>query len=99
MVAQAGRRLNPALRRHLREWRLRDPDEVRVRVAEVTALAPDPVPDWRICDRLTAEDEQALAASFRAGTAKHQLAERYGISLSSVKRLLRKHNVRRDRSA
>jgi len=42
-------------------------------------------------DRLGEERVQELVASFQAGTAQATLATRYGISLSSVKRLLRKH--------
>jgi hypothetical protein len=36
-----------------------------------------------------------LVARFGAGTAKHKLAEEYGISLSSVKRLLRAESAKR----
>jgi hypothetical protein len=39
---------------------------------------------------LTSEDIQALVAAFHGGTPKWKLADQYGISLSSVKRLLRK---------
>jgi DNA-directed RNA polymerase specialized sigma24 family protein len=44
-----------------------------------------------IADRLSAEQVAAIIQRFRAGTAKHVLADEYGISLSSVKRLLRRH--------
>ncbi len=50
---------------------------------------------WRVRDRLTEEQQQALAAAFRAGAEQRELAERYGISLSGVKRLLRSMGVRR----
>ena len=46
-------------------------------------------------ERLSEADQGELVAGFRAGTPKHKLAMRYGISLSSAKRVLRKHNVRR----
>jgi hypothetical protein len=39
---------------------------------------------------LSGDDVRQLVSSFRAGTAKRVLAERYGISESSVKRLLRR---------
>jgi hypothetical protein len=94
-VAQAGRRLNPALRRYLGEWRVRDTDEIALRLAEAEALAPEPKAAWRVADRLTAEQEHAIVADFLAGVAKPKLAERYDISLSSVKRILRRHGVRR----
>jgi len=40
--------------------------------------------------RLSEADLAELVASFRAGTPKHELAARYGVSLSSVKRVLRR---------
>lgn len=45
-----------------------------------------PVP---VRERLGEAGLADLVASFRAGTPKHELATRYGISLSSVKRVLR----------
>ncbi len=50
---------------------------------------------WRVRDRLTDDDVQLLAAEFLAGTSKRVLAERYNLSLSTVKNILRKHGVRR----
>jgi Mor family transcriptional regulator len=43
----------------------------------------------RVRERLTEAEFGEMLASFRAGTPKHELAKRYGISLSSVKRVLR----------
>lgn len=40
-------------------------------------------------ERLSEADLSELVMSFRAGAPKHELATRYGISLSSVKRVLR----------
>ena len=45
--------------------------------------------------RLTEADIRALIAEFRAGSPKWQLAERYAVSLTTVKNVLRKHGVRR----
>ena len=45
----------------------------------------------RLVDRLSEDDARQLARDFRAGTPKWMLAERYGLSRSSVKRLLRKY--------
>jgi len=50
---------------------------------------------WRVRDRLTAEAVERLIAEFLAGTSKRELAERYAVSFSSVKNILRKHGVRR----
>jgi FixJ family two-component response regulator len=48
---------------------------------------------WRVGDRLSGADTEQLIAAFRAGTPKRMLAERYGISESSVKRLIRQHGT------
>jgi uncharacterized protein (DUF2235 family) len=48
---------------------------------------------WRVGDRLSEADTEHLVAAFTAGTSKRKLAERYGISESSVKRLVRQHGA------
>jgi hypothetical protein len=48
---------------------------------------------WRVGDRLSEADTERLIAAFTAGTSKRKLAERYGISNSSVKRLVRRHGA------
>jgi hypothetical protein len=48
---------------------------------------------WRVGDRLTEADATRLVAAFTAGTSKRKLAERYGISESSVKRLIRQQGA------
>ena len=48
---------------------------------------------WRVGDRLSETDIERLIAAFTAGTSKRKLAERYGISESSVKRLIRKNGA------
>ena len=53
---------------------------------------------WRVSDRLTDEAVEWLIAEFLAGTSKRELAERYAVSFSSVKNILRKHGVRRANS-
>ena len=50
---------------------------------------------WRVRDRLTDADVECLIAEFLAGTPKRVLAERYAVSFSTVKNILRKHGVRR----
>ena len=46
---------------------------------------------WRLVDRLGAQVIGDLLRDRHAGATHHALAERYGISLSSVKRVLRRH--------
>lgn len=48
---------------------------------------------WRMVDRLCEADIERLIAAFAGGTSKRELAKRYGISESSVKRLVRQHGV------
>ena len=50
---------------------------------------------WRLTDRLSGQDIEALVQAFVEGTPKWKLAERYGISLGSVKNLLRERGIRR----
>ncbi|MER6284437.1 helix-turn-helix domain-containing protein [Streptomyces sviceus] len=52
---------------------------------------PSPNARDRVSDRLSPEDIQALVAAFANGATKAQLIERFGISRSSVKRILRQH--------
>jgi DNA invertase Pin-like site-specific DNA recombinase len=50
---------------------------------------------WRVRDRLSDEGVQQLITEFLAGSSKQVLADRYTVSLSTVKRILKKHGVRR----
>ncbi|MGH3459934.1 MAG: hypothetical protein ACRDP9_00535 [Kribbellaceae bacterium] len=55
------------------------------------SAAPTAPRRWRLVDRLADQDIQSLLFDNRSGLTQQVLAERYGISLSSVKRLLRKY--------
>lgn len=48
---------------------------------------------WEVTDRLSEADVRLLVQAFEGGTPKWKLAEQYGISESSVKRLLRRHRA------
>jgi DNA-binding CsgD family transcriptional regulator len=50
---------------------------------------------WRLRDRLTEKDIIRLTMAFKTGIATKDLAERYGINVKSVRKLLRKHGVKR----
>jgi hypothetical protein len=54
-----------------------------------TASSPSTRWRWRLVDRLGEQIIRDLLRDSRAGTKQQRLAERYGVSLSSVKRLLR----------
>jgi hypothetical protein len=68
------------------------------------ALAADPVGEplsvrstgrvgraWALTDRLSEDEMREIARSFEAGISKDRLGERYGISRSSIQRILRKY--------
>jgi DNA invertase Pin-like site-specific DNA recombinase len=72
----------------------RQPGEQQHEASEVT-WGRTPGVRQRVRDRLTDADIELLIADFLAGTSKRVLADRYEISFSTVKRILRKHGVRR----
>lgn len=51
---------------------------------------------WRVCDRLSEADVQNLVLRYREGATARELAEHFKIGMTSVKRLLREHGVRRE---
>ncbi|MGH3772230.1 MAG: helix-turn-helix domain-containing protein [Pseudonocardiaceae bacterium] len=50
----------------------------------------------RLRDRLSPDDVQAMIELYRLGSTARQVAEKFDVSLSSVKRLLRQHGVGRE---
>jgi FixJ family two-component response regulator len=50
----------------------------------------------RLRDRLSPGDVQAMIELYRSGSTARQVAEKFDVSLSSVKRLLRQHGVGRE---
>lgn len=56
----------------------------------VTCARPSRRPESRALDRrLTSADHAAIVSKYQAGELQKEFAEKYGISLSSVKRLIR----------
>ena len=51
----------------------------------------------RLRDRFSPQDLQAMIDLYRSGTTAKQVAEKFGVSLRSVKRLLHQHGIRRER--
>jgi hypothetical protein len=49
----------------------------------------------RLRDRFSSEDLQNMIELYRSGATAMQVAEKYSVSLRSVKRLLHQHGVRR----
>ena len=48
-------------------------------------------------DRFSSDDLQVMIDLYTSGATAKQVAEKFGISLRSVKRLLHQHGVRRER--
>lgn len=69
------------------------PVRVSVRSAE------GPRGQQRVTDRLGEAELCRLVSEWRAGTTKRELAERYAMSESPAKRILRKRGVRRTPAA
>jgi len=86
MVGITGFKLNSELARHLSEHPVES-------TTPVPSVYPKPI-GKRIRDWLSEQDIAELIAAFQVGVPKYILAEQYGISLTSVKRLLRARGVR-----
>jgi DNA-directed RNA polymerase specialized sigma24 family protein len=50
----------------------------------------------RLRDWLSPDDVEVLIDLYRSGTTARQVAEKFSVSLRSVKRLLHQHRVRRE---
>ena len=86
-----GRFSNPEVRAVVAQVaQLADAIKVEEGQQERPALAPQRQ-RWRLVDRLGEQIIRDLLRDSRTGTTHRALAERYGISLSSVKRVLRRH--------
>jgi uncharacterized protein (DUF433 family) len=84
------------LEHHAEELRTelgREPRDPSVRVS-VRSVQPE-AKVRRVADRLGSAKVQAILERFEKGTSKHILAEEFGISLSSVKNLLRTNKAYR----
>ena len=62
--------------------------------AEITAN--DMVRSRRLRDRFSSDDLQVMIDLYRSGTTAKHVAEKFGVSLRSVKRLLHRNGVRRE---
>jgi hypothetical protein len=92
-VALSGLKLNLALLTYLRRSQERVQRGEPLPAPEL--LVQRPYRPWRLRDKLSEQDVQAIIREFSAGTSKRVLADRYSISIGSIKRLLQQHNIRR----
>jgi DNA invertase Pin-like site-specific DNA recombinase len=91
LVDLRGRFSNPEVRAVVVQVaQLADGIKVEEDQNERPALAPQRQ-RWRLVDRLSEQIIRDLLRDRQTGTTHRALAERYGISLSSVKRVLRQH--------
>ena len=58
-------------------------------------ICPVGARQWRMRDRFSAEDLQAMVDLYRSGAAAREVAETFGIGLTSAKRVLRDHGIRK----
>lgn len=58
---------------------------------ELPEVAYPPVPPRPLGKRRSPTDRDTLIAAFNAGTSQQHLATEYGISIRSIKRILREH--------
>jgi hypothetical protein len=91
MVGVTGFKLNQRLARYVRN----NPIEHEQPAKPEPTLPSYHAPRWRVRDRLSEQDIAETVQAFKAGTAKHILAKRYGIALRSLKRLLREEGAKR----
>ena len=54
---------------------------------------------WSMRERFCAEERQAMIDLYTSGATGAQVAQRFGISVSSVKRVLRDHCIRKQAAA
>jgi hypothetical protein len=59
-------------------------------------IRPVGIRQWSMRERFRAEELQAMTDLYISGATRSQVAEQFGISASSVKRVLRDHGVRRE---
>ncbi len=50
---------------------------------------------WSLRDRFSSQDLHTMIDLYRSGTTAKQVAEKFGVSMRSVTRLLHQHGVRR----
>jgi hypothetical protein len=58
-------------------------------------IRPVGVRQWSVRERFGAEDLQVMIDMYISGATRSQIAHRFGISVSSMKRLLRDHGIRK----
>jgi hypothetical protein len=63
--------------------------------AETEITTESVVRSRRLPDRFSSKDLQTMIDLYQSGTTARQVAEKFGVSLRSLKRMFHKHGVRR----
>lgn len=58
-------------------------------------ICPMGARQWRMRERFSAEDRQTMVDLYSSGATTKQVAQAFGIGLTSVKRVLRDHGARK----
>lgn len=59
----------------------------------VDGVVLNPSRRWSLRERFSREDLQTMIDLYTSGATTRQVAEKFGISVSSVKRVLREHGI------
>jgi transposase-like protein len=76
----------------------KNPDPLLVKGPEIM-ICPVGARQWSMNDRFSDEDLQAMIDLYLSGATRAQVAQRFSISVSSVKRVLRDHGIRKRATA
>lgn len=90
LVREMGHKLNPELLLWIREGKY-----AKTRCANDNSQSSYRRTCWRLEDRLSERDIIRVVMAYQTGIATSELAERYGINVKSVRRLLRERDAKR----
>jgi transposase-like protein len=75
-------------RQHTNQTLLVEGPEIKIR--------PVSARQWSIRERFSADELQAMINLYISGATRAQIAEQFGVSVSSAKRLLCDHDIRKE---
>lgn len=93
MVALSELRLNSSLVSYLRRY---EDAHASADTLPASKATPQQYQPWSLDRRFSESDIQTIIAEFLSGTPRQVLADRYSVSLSGIKNLLRRRGIRRD---
>jgi hypothetical protein len=96
-MAQWERRVLPPRRGQLRKVAVILPGGGQDDIAGAKVTTECVTRSRRLRDRFFSDDLQTMIDLYRSGMTAKKVAEKFGVSYRSIKRLLRQHGVRRER--